>query len=125
MIRLRLHTTRVKWRAEVTADIRDVWNAPDREEAEVRLKKYVLKWREKAPKPTDWMEENLLEGLAVFALPEKHRRRSRTTKPQISISMLEVVNREIKRRTRVARLFPNNESPIRLVSAILMEISEE
>jgi len=110
---------RVKWRAEVAADIRNIWNAPNREEAEVRLKKYVLKWREKAPKLADWMEENLPEGLAVFELPEKHRRRLRTT------NMLEVVNREIKRRTRVARLFPNEESLIRLVSAILMEISED
>lgn len=110
---------RVKWRAEVAADIRDIWNAPAREEAEARLKKYVLKWREKAPKLADWMEENLPEGLAVFELPEKHRRRLRTT------NMLEVVNREIKRRTRVARLFPNEEAFIRLVSAILMEISEE
>jgi len=65
------------------------------------------------------MEGNLLEGLAVFGLPEKHRRRLRTT------NMLEVVNREIKRRTRLARLFPNEEALIRLVSAILMEISEE
>jgi transposase-like protein len=110
---------RVKWCAEVAADIRDIWNAPDREEAEVRLKKYVLKWRDKAPRLADWMEENLQEGLAVFALPEKHRRRLRTT------NMLEVVNREIKRRPRVARLFPNEESLIRLVSAILMEISED
>lgn len=110
---------RVKWRAEVAADIRDIWNAPDRDEAGARLKKYVLKWREKAPKLADWMEENLPEGLAVFELPEKHRRRLRTT------NMLEVVNREIKRRTRVARLFPNEEALIRLVSAILMEISEE
>lgn len=110
---------RVKWRAEVASDIRDIWNAPERSEAEIRLRKYVQKWREKAPKLADWMEENLQEGLAVFALPEKHRRRLRTT------NMLEVLNREIKRRTRVARIFPNEKSLIRLISAILMEISEE
>ena len=39
--------------------------------------------------------------------------------------MLERINREIKRRTRVATLFPNEGSALRLVSAVLMEISEE
>jgi transposase-like protein len=59
------------------------------------------------------------EGLTVFAFPEAHRRRLRTT------NMLERINREIKRRTRVANLFPNEASLLRLVSAVLMEISEE
>jgi transposase-like protein len=113
------HIPKAKWRGEVANDIRDIWNSPDREEADLRLKKYVDKWREKASKLADWMEENLPEGLAVFELPEKHRKRLRTT------NMLELVNREIKRRTRVARVFPNEESLIRLVSAILMEISED
>jgi putative transposase len=59
------------------------------------------------------------EGLTVFALPPSHRRRLRTTK------MLERINQEIKRRTRVATLFPNEASALRLVSAVLMEISED
>ena len=52
-------------------------------------------------------------------LPDALRRRLRTT------NMLERLNREIKRRTRVASLFPNEASLLRLVSAILMETSEE
>jgi transposase-like protein len=55
----------------------------------------------------------------VFELPPSHRRRLRTT------NLLERVNEEIKRRTRVARLFPNEASCLRLVSAILMEISDD
>ena len=39
--------------------------------------------------------------------------------------MLERLNKEIKRRTRVATLFPNEQSLLRLVSAILMEISDD
>jgi putative transposase len=113
------YVPRMKWKTEVASDIRDVWNAPCREDAEIRLKKYVHKWRDRAPKLADWMEENLPEGLEVFALPSIHRRRMRTT------NGLEVLNKEIKRRTRVARIFPNEQSLIRLISAILIEKSEE
>ena len=65
------------------------------------------------------MEENLAEGLTVFALPESHRKRMRTT------NTLERVHEEINRRTHVAGLFPNEGSLLRLVSAVLMELSEE
>lgn len=65
------------------------------------------------------MEDSLPEGFAVFSLPVAHRRRLRST------NMVERLNREIKRRTRVATLFPNESSLLRLVSAILMEVSEE
>ena len=59
------------------------------------------------------------ESLAVFALPTSHRRLLRTT------NVLERLNQEIKRRTRVATLFPNESSLLRLVSAVLAEISDE
>lgn len=65
------------------------------------------------------MEENVPEGLAVFALPASHRRRLRTT------NVLERLNRELKRRTRVATLFPNEASLLRLVTGVLIEISDE
>ena len=65
------------------------------------------------------MEANVPEGLTAFALPSSHRRRLRTT------NMLERINREIERPSRVATLFPNEASALRLVRAVLMEISEE
>jgi len=64
------------------------------------------------------MEGNIPEGLTVFAFPTDHRRRIRT------VNSLERVSQEIRRRTRVARIFPNEASCLRLVSAVLMEISE-
>ena len=76
-------------------------------------------YQEKAPELASWMEINLLEGLTVFDFPTTHQRRLRT------VNGLERLNREIRRRTRVAVLFPNPESCLRLVSALLMEISEE
>jgi transposase-like protein len=65
------------------------------------------------------MEPNVPEGLNVFALREAHHRRLRT------VNGLERVNGELRRRTRVATLFPNEASLLRIVSALPAEISEE
>jgi putative transposase len=106
-------------RKAVVASIRAVFDAPDRPEAERQLGVAVKKYRASAPKLADWLEANIPEGLTVFALPLGHRRRLRT------INMLERLNKELKRRTRVAGLFPNEASALRLVSAVAMEISDE
>jgi len=110
---------KVDMREEVAQDIRTVLTAPKLEEAERLLEITVKKYDTKAPRLAAWMEDNLPEGFTVFSLPTAHRRRLRST------NMLERLNREIKRRTRVATLFPNESSLLRLVSAILMEVSEE
>jgi transposase-like protein len=65
------------------------------------------------------MEQNLPVGFTVYALPEPHRRRLRTS------NAIEPVNQELIRRTRVASLFPNEASLLRLVTALLCEISNE
>jgi len=106
-------------KSEVAADIRAVFNARHRQEAQELLALVLQKYAKIAPDLADWMEENIPEGLTVFSFPEKHRRRLRTT------NGLERLNREIRRRTRVAVLFPNTASCLRLVTAIIMEISEE
>lgn len=113
------YVPKVHMRTAVAQDIKIIFGAPNREEAERLLKKTVEKYQEKASRLAAWMEENLPEGFTVFKLPSWQRRRLRTT------NMLERVHKEIKRRTRVATLFPNESSILRLVSAILMEISEE
>ncbi|HNG39613.1 MAG TPA: transposase, partial [Accumulibacter sp.] len=76
-------------------------------------------WKTEAPKLAQWAEENLPEGFAVFDQPHSQRTRLRTT------NGLERINREIKRRTRVASIFPNTASCLRLVSALLAECDEE
>jgi transposase-like protein len=106
-------------RPQVVASLRAVFDAPDRPEAERQLEIAVRKYRTSAPKLAEWLEANVSQGLSVFALPVGHRRRLRTS------NMLERLNEEIKRRTRVAGLFPNEASALRLVSAVLMEISED
>ena len=106
-------------RAEVAADIRAMFNAPDRRTAEEFLQAAIQKYARSAPRLSAWMEENLTEGFTVFDFPLEHRRMIRTT------NSLERVNKEIRRRTRVVGVFPNEASCLRLVSALLMEISEE
>lgn len=113
------YVTKMAMRTTVAADIRAIFNAPDRDEAELLLEKFLARYETSAPKLVQWAEEAIPEGFTVFALPASHRRRLRTT------NLLERVNEEIKRRTRVARLFPNEASCLRLVSAILMEISDD
>lgn len=113
------YVPKVAMRPEVAADLRAVFHAPDLAEAERQLGLAVNKYRKSAPRLVAWMEENVPQGLTVFALPTAHRRKLRTT------NMLERLNKEIKRRTRVATLFPNEQSLLRLASAVLAETSEE
>lgn len=103
---------------EVVADLRDIFDAPDRTEADRRLRGAVEKYAEAAPKLADWMETNVPESLSVFCLPTRHRVRMRTS------NMLERLNRELKRRNRVVSIFPNEASLLRLASAVLMEVDE-
>lgn len=110
---------KVDMREAVAQDIRTILTAPDVTEAQRLLEITVEKYSTKASRLAAWMEDSLPEGFAVFSLPVAHRRRLRST------NMVERLNREIKRRTRVATLFPNESSLLRLVSAILMEVSEE
>jgi transposase-like protein len=78
------------------------------------------KWREKGnEKVARHLDEHVEECLSCLTFPESHRRRIRTT------NGLERLNQEIKRRTRVVRIFPNRRSCLRLVSAMSMETSEE
>jgi len=113
------YVPKVSMRTEVSQDLRNVFNAPDRHEADRQLAQLVKKYKTSAPDLSHWLESNVPEGLTVFELETRLRRRLRTT------NMLERLNQEIKRRTRVATLFPNEASLLRLVSAILSEQSDE
>lgn len=106
-------------RLEVAAEIRSMFNAPDRKTAEDYLQAAIQKYAVPAPRLSAWLEDNLSEGFSVFDFPLEHRRTIRTT------NSLERINKEIRRRTRVVGVFPNEASCLRLVSALLMEISEE
>lgn len=113
------YVPRTAMKRDVADVLRGIFNAPDRAEADRQLAIGVAGFRDSAPRLAEWMEHNIPEGLTVFALPSAHRRLLRTS------NVLERLNKEIKRRTRVATLFPNEASLLRLVSAVLAEISED
>jgi transposase-like protein len=107
-------------RKELGADLRAIFAAPAREQA-LRIASSVAdKWRGKGnEKVACHIEEHIEECLSCLAFPESHRRRIRTT------NGLERLNQEIKRRSRVVRIFPNERSCLRLVTALAVEHSEE
>mgnify|MGYP000843891193 FL=1 len=113
------YVPRAGMRSEVAEDIRSIFDSPNIEMAEELLKKTVAKYARLAPKLADWMEVNIPEGFTMFAFLKAHQKRIRTS------NQLERLSQEIKRRTRVIRVFPNEESCLRLISAILLEYSDE
>jgi transposase-like protein len=113
------HIPRREMQGQVSSTIRQIFRADSREDADEMLRRAVSSYEKKAPGLSAWMEKNIPEGLSVLEIPSTHRTRMRTT------NGFERLNKEIKRRTRVATLFPNEESLLRLVSAILVETSDE
>ncbi len=113
------YVPKVAMRGKVAGELRRIFTSGDREEADQKLKDFVAMYEKSAPRLSEWAEENIPEGLTVFKLPVEHQKRMRTS------NSIERLNKEIKRRTRVATLFPNENSLLRLVSAILAEISDE
>ena len=107
-------------RKDLAVDLRGVFAVPAREQALGIASTVAEKSREKGyPKVAEHIEEHIEECLSCLAFPESHRRRIRTT------NGLERLNQEIKRRTRVVRIFPNPQACLRLVTALAVEQSEE
>lgn len=96
------------------------WMYDRRELAEVRrdLAAWLAKWQGKYPKLTAWVEDNIEETLSYYRLPLQHHKHMKST------NMLERLNQEIKRRTHVVRIFPNEMSCLRLVRALAVETHE-
>ena len=90
-----------------------------REEAVRDLAVWLEKWNDVYPGLCGWVEENIEETFTFYSLPKGHRKHMGST------NMLERFNEEIKRRTRVIRVFPDTGSCLRLVRAIAVETHEE
>ena len=105
-------------RGEVAAAAKRVFQAADMTEARRRLTEFVEQFDKSAPKVVACMEAGFEDAMAIMALPEKYRKRLRTT------NMQERLNEEVRRRERVIRIFPNDESALRLIGALLAEQNE-
>jgi transposase-like protein len=103
----------------VAALLKNITEAPTREAAMEAIRQATAELDKRAPKVARLLEEHGEEILAVYALPEAHRKQMRTT------NLLERQNQELKRRTRIVRVFPNEQSCLRLVTALLMETNQE
>ncbi len=113
------HSPTKAMQEEIHDSVKEIYGAQDRAEAEARLKKTVEKLKDKAPKFCDWLEENFIEGLTFYDFPKKHWKKIRT------VNVVERLNREQKRRTRVAGLFPSVESCERLVVSVAIRLHED
>jgi transposase-like protein len=112
------YVPKIDMRKQVSEDIRNIFNAGSLVDAERLLGEAVVKYEKSASKLSSWMAENIPESFTCFGQPTAHRKRLRTS------NMAEVINREIKRRTRVIGIFPNEESLLRICSALLREVDE-
>ena len=99
-------------------ELRWLYDRRSIEEARRDLAAWLDKWQKKYPKLCDWVEENIEETLTYYRLPIQHHKHLKST------NMLERINEEIRRRTRVIRIFPNVPSCLRLVRALTVEMHE-
>ena len=107
-----------KRKPQLKEDLRELWASKDQATARAHLQRILETYSEWAPKSMKTLEEGFDDATAVLNLPTKYRRRLRTT------NALERLNQELRRRERVIRIFPNQESVIRLLGALLCEHSE-
>jgi transposase-like protein len=100
-------------------ELRWLYDRHDVNEARADLEKWLSKWGGKYPRLCGWVEANIEETWTFYRLPRQHHKHMKST------NMLERLNQELKRRTLVVRIFPNEESCIRLIRALASEVHED
>lgn len=99
-------------------ELRWIYDRHDVEEARRDLARWLQKWGDKYAKLCDWAEANIEETLTFLSLPRRHHKHMKST------NMLERLMEELKRRTQVVRIFPNQASCLRLTRALAAEIHD-
>jgi len=113
-----LGLTPKKYRPQMAGLLEKILKADDRDQAWQAFGRLAEEMTGKADKAVDDLENGLEDTLAVLILPDKYRKRLRTT------NMAERLNEEIRRREKVIRIFPNEDSAVRLIGALLAEQHE-
>ena len=108
------YVPRIEMRREVAADLRAIFESTDRLEAERRLRQAVDKYARSAPKLSAWMEANVAESFTVFAFPETHRRRLRTS------NLMERINTALTRRSSEASFGNRVAALVRRFNSLLL-----
>ena len=101
------------------ARLKEIWQVPTAEIAKARARELANQYEERFPKAIEVLEEGLDDSLTYYGFPELDARKISST------NMLERLNKEIRRRTRVVGIFPNPDSYLRLVTTYLLEYSED
>ena len=99
-------------------ELRWLYDRRDVNEARKDLAGWLKRWQDKYAKLCAWVEDNIGETFSFYSLPHGHHKHLKST------NMLERLNEEIKRRTRVVRIFPNEQSCLRLIRALAVETHE-
>ena len=98
--------------------LKDVFAATTKEDAVIRKNRLIDKLESEKPDIARWIDEEIESCFSVYNLPQSHHRRMRST------NMIERLNQELKRRSRVIRIFPNDASCLRVLGTMCMEQSE-
>ncbi|MCP4183419.1 MAG: IS256 family transposase, partial [Hyphomicrobiales bacterium] len=114
-----LSYTPSKHKADMRQGLKRIFRSDTAGEARQRFDELAEQLEGKANKALECLENGLEDALTVMSLPEKYRQRLRTS------NMVERLNEEIRRRERVVRIFPNQESALRLIGAVLAEQHEQ
>jgi len=99
-------------------ELRWIYDRRSAEEARRDLAAWLGRWQPKYPKLCEWVENNIEETWTFYRLPHEHHKHLKST------NMLERINQELKRRTHIIRIFPNEASCLRLIRALAVEIHE-
>ena len=104
---------------ELGQAVKHIYLSLSKEEARKRKEEIVLKYQNKAEKICTWLEENFEEGLNFYSFDRSYWKKIRT------VNQVESLNKEIRRRTNIVKLFPHEESCLRLISAVVLDKHED
>lgn len=108
-----------KIRKRIGAELRAMWNTGDAVRAQAALNDLIDSYRDRRPTFAEWIESGIPEGFAVFALPDRHRISRKT-----SNTMEKAIQQELKRKTKIFKGFPKEQSLLRLCTTVVVQIDE-
>ena len=108
-----------KQKKSFASELKSIWLAPDDKVARERANALMDKYESRYPQAVKCLEDGLEDSLIFYSYPELDKRKISSS------NMIERLNREIQRRTSAVGIFPNESSYVRLVTAYLMEYSED